>query len=209
MKGNRGPRGRQFPSVRVDPFDPIDTGQPLARRTRLHAWGVVSLVVALLAITGVVAAVFFDRDTASAPASLATPEATAIQLDTPTVLATPQQPTPAPSPTTAPTSSPAAAPTPTATGTATPTAVPAQAGPPTVRTRYIVKTGDGCEPIRIAFKYAIADFEEFQLAMGRLSGRTPANQCVLNQGNVLCLPAQQDLANVAALTRDDKCLAGP
>lgn len=208
MKGNRGPKGRQFPSFRVDPFDPIDTGQPLRPKDKRRRFA-VGLVLAVLAASGIAALVAVENRTPEAPApggaqpaAIETPGSPA---STPVATA---QATPAPATATR-TSTPTVAPTPTPTVVPTATPSPAPSLPPVVRTRYVVKSGDGCEVIRLAFKYATTDFEDFQLAMGRLSGRTPANQCILNQGNVLCLPAQRDLANIAALTRDDACLAGP
>ncbi len=213
MKGNRGPQGRQFPSFRVDLFDPIDTGQPLRPKGKRRRFG-VGLVLAVLAASGIAALVAVENRTAEAPAAggaqlaaIETPGSPA-STSVATAAAATAQATPAPSTATA-SSTPTVPPTPTPTAVPTATPSPTPSLPPVVRTRYVVKSGDGCEVIRLAFKYAKADFEDFQLAMGRLSGRTPANQCILNQGNVLCLPAQRDLANIAALTRDDACLAGP
>ena len=78
-----------------------------------------------------------------------------------------------------------------------------------MRTRYVVQPGDGCEIIRMKFKFANADFAEFPVAMGALSGRSAANRCVMNTGDVFCIPTQSDLGRLNALTKDEACLAGP
>jgi hypothetical protein len=71
-----------------------------------------------------------------------------------------------------------------------------------------VVNGDSCDGIRQKFNFSFGDFQEFFDALGRLSGKSPATQCNFIAGDVVCIPSLSDIANPAALTTDQACLAG-
>ncbi len=232
MKGNRGVNGERLPGT---PFDlPIagaagrlapprerEVAQKRRfvagrRRTRLM---LVVGVLAILAIVGVAilgylksqekdSPIVRDRVPAgAATAPAAAPDSTSSNTNPSPVdaaaAATPA--TPANSATTTPTASPS----PVATATASPlpaTATPA--GPPSVRVKYTVAAGESCDLIRQKFRFPANTFEDFYLAMGRISGRTPANQCAFSPGDVICIPTANDLAQLGSLVRDTACLLG-
>ncbi len=229
MKGNRGVNGERLPGT---PFDlPIagaagrlapprerEVAQKRRfaagrRRTRLM---LVVGVLAILAIVGVailgylksqekdspIVRVRVPAGAATAPA--AAPDSTSSNTN-PSPVDAAATATPANSATTTPTASPS----PVATATASPlpaTATPS--GPPSVRVKYTVAAGESCDLIRQKFRFPANTFDDFYLAMGRISGRTPANQCVFSPGDVICIPTANDLAQLGSLVRDTACLLG-
>ena len=211
MKGNRGADGVQLPTVEV----PLTFGSdapppppPRRRRTALVLAGLLAVVV--LGLSAALAVWLVERDDSGVTAEPTEPP-------TPIV---------APSPTTTPAAVSAtgddrrrdaeidghgdsdtdARPSPTVPPSPTPTTNPL--APPAARVRYVVQSGDSCDGLRQKFQFAGADFLNFQAALGALTGRTAATRCVMNVGEVLCVPAQADLARLDALKRDDACLNG-
>lgn len=228
MKGNRGPGGIQLeplplrlPTPELPEPLPLDGGPPVGkpphRRSRLPYLVAAALLLLLIpaVILALVLAAGSDDDEVNGPGQ---PVERSI---TPSPAATE-------TPTTVPTASPTNTPTQTATVSASPSpgttvagtrtgspstatqtpTVAAATGAPLERQRYVVRPGDSCEAMRIAFRFPAADWQRFQVALGRLSGRTPATQCVFSPGDVVCIPAAADLLNPAVLNRDDRCLAG-
>ena len=215
MKGNRGTHGFQLPPVEV----PISFGDeqwiaPVVDAPRHRRWRLVLLVglAAAILVASIGGAAWLVSNQNDGPLQAEPTEPVARSSPTP-----PLSPTAAPTlATTRPIAAtastavpPTVAPTPTATATSTTSPTPAPVGPPGVRTRYVIQTGDACEVIRQRFQFANRDFENFQVAMGALSGRIAAERCVMRQGQVVCIPTQDDLARLNALVKDENCLAGP
>ena len=217
MKGNRGTRGFQLPPVEVPvTFAGLEppVGSEPPRKIRWWPALIAGLVLAVIVAGGVLLALRNDRDVSKAePTEPATPVSATQQTATPSppsLTATSNASAPATATTGQATPSSTASATPTATRTSSPppSATATPGGPPLARTRYVVQSGDGCEVIRMKFRFANADFADFQVAMGALSGRSAATRCVVNAGDVLCVPTQNDLARLNALVKDDTCLAG-
>ena len=218
MKGNRGTHGLQLPPIEVPIRFGGEGGRPRPpEEPGTFPWakvllGIAAAIVILLAAAASLL-IAFGSDDSTVPADPTEPttpvSASATATGAPaTPIQTPVAVTVTQPATAAPTVSPTRTPVQTATLAPSPTATPTPTGPPTVRTRYVVQSGDACEVIRQKFKFANADFEDFQLAMGVLSGRNAGNRCVMRSGDVLCIPTQQDLGRLGALAKDDACLAG-
>lgn len=233
MKGNRGVNGERLPGT---PFDLPIAGaasrlapprEPEVAQKRRFAAGrrrtrlmLVVGVLAILAIVGVAilghlksqekdSPIVRDRVPAgAATAPAASPDSTSSNTNpSPVDAAAGAAATPA-TPANSATSTPAS-PSPVATATASP--LPATAppsGPPSVRVKYTVAAGESCDLIRQKFRFPANTFEDFYLAMGRISGRTPANQCAFSPGDVICIPTANDLAQLGSLVRDTACLLG-
>ncbi len=215
MKGNRGSGGQRLPEIDF-PFElrppPREPGRSDHLGWLMALLGVLAL--GAVAAVGVVFALTRDGEPDAQPAassSVLGDPVTAVPA-APSSTAAASAPATASPATATPTRTAAATPTtpttPTATATTIATATLSPAGPPTVRQRYVVVNGDACDLIRQRYRFAPADFDDFITALGRLSGRTPAQTCSFFPGAVLCVPAQADLSNLAALMRDDRCLAG-
>lgn len=221
MKGNRGALGERGPDVPVVVKIPDELNPPARRRPmRLILFAAVSLLIGVGAL-GVLFAMARDDEatvalTATVPgpggrtgpaASPTTPATAATPASTsPSVTATSPTPARTSTATSTPVSNPTPSPSPTATA-ANPTPTPDPNAPPTVRTRYVVASGDACEVIRAKFKFTFDELGAFTQAFARLSGRAPAAACNLFPGDVLCIPTRADLAIATTLTRDDACLA--
>lgn len=218
MKGNHGGDGNRSPGFDLAPVRTPRRAVPRADRPMsAFPWGLL-LTVGLGAIVGVLifAAFWSVRghgnnpaiEEAEGPAAVATaPASPTATTGAAAVSASPPQTAPArPSPATVTATLPttAAQATPSATSVR---ATPAPVGPPTTRQRYVVQGGDACDLIRQALRFPAADFQNFQTAVTRLTGR--ADACSLRAGNVLCLPATSDLVLLAALVKDEACLKAP
>ncbi|MFN0145146.1 MAG: SPOR domain-containing protein [Dehalococcoidia bacterium] len=211
MKGNHGGGGERAPGFDLGPITPPGRPVPPAgmaragRRTAALPWGSLA-TIGLGAVVGLLifAALWQFRGHGNNPpveedegppavvAATSTPGADTLST-TASASASPTLESP-----------PSAVPT---TPAPTPEGTPAPIGPPTTRQRYVVQGGDACDLIRQALRFPASDFQAFQNAVVRLTGR--ADACNLGTGQVLCLPAKDDLTRLATLTRDDVCLAAP
>ena len=114
--------------------------------------GVAGAIIVLFAVAaGLLFALGGDEDTVPAdPTEPSTPSAVSTATSRPPATgAASAVATTVPSPTASPTATPSPVPpSPTPTLVPLPTATPTPAGPPLVRTRYVVQSGDACEVIR-------------------------------------------------------------
>ena len=230
MKGNRDSLGAASSNIPID-IDPtaLEAAPPRKPR-RSRRWLIASVAGALaLAAAGGVFAFALLRSDDSSMAVSAETEATAISaatIEPGTTTASALVPSPTSVPATAsqvtqtPTLPPA---TPTASAASpvvatpvspavSPSLSPAPATTPAVsslRIRYVIQPGDACDLLRARFGFAPARWEDFIQAMATLSGRSGPDACALSSGNVVCIPAPEDIDALPTLHRDDACLAGP
>ncbi|MGD9933010.1 MAG: hypothetical protein AB7T37_04755 [Dehalococcoidia bacterium] len=223
MKGNRGSSGDAPSNIPIDIDPPAMEVPPPGRPRRGRRWLIASVAGALALATaaGVFAFAALRSDDSSMAVSAAS-EATAISaatiepasttaaalLPSPTSIpatASPVSPTP-----TLPAATPTFSLTASSSGVATPASPAASpAAASSGRVRYVIQSGDACDLLRARFGFAPARWEDFIQAMATLSGRPGPDACAFSSGNVVCIPALADVDALAALRRDDACLAGP
>lgn len=228
MKGNKGADGERLPALpfvfregnRIDPLTtlmPDMLPQVAAKKRRSPARAVLLPLVAVIAIAMVLAVVAAQLMGNEDEAGSGVPTSSGVAAtvgepgdgDESVVMAEAEAtPTGGVAPAETATAPPSTA---TAIATATATTVPptASATPSgLVRVRYVVGSGESCHSIRAKFGFAYEDAEDFFTAMGRLTGKSAASQCSFFPGDVVCVPAQADLLQIGALTRDAACVVG-